>query len=73
MTGSGLAIFLNLSGFLIVIGGTFAATLIKFPISGVFVAFFVGIRAVFINERESPGEIIELMMRLVWKFDAGTI
>ena len=65
MTGSGFGIFLNLPGFLIVIGGTFAATLIKFPISGVFVAFFVGVRAAFVNERESPAEIIELTMRLV--------
>ncbi len=65
MTGSGFSIFLNLPGFLIVLGGTFAATLIKFPISGVFVAFFVGIKAAFINERESPAEIIELTMRLV--------
>lgn len=65
MTGSGFTIFLNLPGFLIVLGGTFAATLIKFPISGVFVAFFVGIRAAFVNERESPTEIIELTMRLV--------
>ncbi len=65
MTGSGFGIFLNLPGFLIVLGGTFAATLIKFPISGVFVAFFVGTRAAFVNEKESPAEIIELTMRLV--------
>lgn len=65
MTGSSLDIFLNLPGFLIVIGGTFAATLIKFPISGVFVAFFVGIKVAFINEKESPREIIDLTMRLV--------
>jgi chemotaxis protein MotA len=65
MTGSELTIFLNLPGFLIVIGGTFAATLIKFPISGVFVAFFVGIKAAFVNENESPREIIDLTMRLV--------
>ena len=44
MTGSELSIFLNLLGYLIVCGCTFAATMIKFPISGVFVAFFVGIR-----------------------------
>ena len=30
-----------------------------------FVAFFVGIRAAFVNERESPHEIINLTMRLV--------
>ncbi len=65
MTGSDLTIFLNLPGFLIVVGGTFAATLIKFPISGVFVAFFVGVKAAFVNEAESPREIIDLTMRLV--------
>lgn len=55
MTGSDLLIFLNLPGFLIVCGGTFAATLIKFPLSGVFIAFFVGAKAAFVNEKESPG------------------
>ena len=65
MTGSDLWIFLNLPGFLIVLGGTFAATLIKFPIAGVFVAFFVGIKAAFVNENETPREIIDLTMRLV--------
>ncbi len=65
MTGSDLWIFLNLPGLLIVLGGTFAATLIKFPISGVFVAFFVGIKAAFVNEHESPREIINLTLRLV--------
>jgi chemotaxis protein MotA len=65
MTGSDLWIFLNLPGFLIVLGGTFAATLIKFPISGVFVAFFVGMKAAFVNENETPREIIDLTMRLV--------
>ena len=65
MTGSDMSIFLNLPGFLIICGGTFAATLIKFPISGVFVAFFVGTKAAFINEKESPREIVDLTMRLV--------
>ena len=32
-TGSDLSIFVNLPGFMIVIGGTFAATLIKFPVA----------------------------------------
>lgn len=56
MTGSELSIFLNLPGYLIVCGCIFAATMIKFPILGVFVAFFVGIRATFVNERESPAK-----------------
>ena len=65
MTGSELSIFLNLPGFLIVVGGTFAATLIKFPIAGVFVAFFVGIKAAFVNEKASSRGIFDLTMRLV--------
>lgn len=65
MTGSDLWIFLNLPSILIVLGGTFAATLIKFPISGVFVAFFVGMKAAFVNEKESPRELIDMTMRLV--------
>ena len=52
LTGSDLWIFLNLPGFLIVIGGTFAATLIKFPLSGMFVAFTVGVKAAFVNEHD---------------------
>ena len=43
LTGSELWIFLNVPGFLIVIGGTFAATLIKFPITTVFSAFKLGV------------------------------
>ena len=42
-SGSDFSIFLNWPGFLIVMGGTFAATMIKFPISGVFVSMPVGV------------------------------
>jgi chemotaxis protein MotA len=64
LTGSDLWIFLNLPGFLIVIGGTFAATLIKFPLSGMFVAFTVGVKAAFVNEHDNPRELIDLSIRL---------
>lgn len=64
LTGSDLWIFLNLPGFLIVVGGTFAATLIKFPLSGMFVAFTVGIKAAFVNEHDNPRELIDLAIRL---------
>ncbi len=64
LTGSDLWIFLNLPGFLLVIGGTFAATLIKFPLSGMFVAFTVGIKAAFVNEHDNPRELIDLSIRL---------
>ena len=64
LTGSDLYIFLNLPGFLIVIGGTFAATLVKFPLSGMFIAFTAGIKAAFVNEHDNPRELIDLAIRL---------
>nr|MBC8158122.1 MotA/TolQ/ExbB proton channel family protein [Alphaproteobacteria bacterium] len=64
MTGSDLSIFLNLPGILIVLGGTFAATLIKFPLYNVFVAFTVGIRAAFVNEIDDPRQLINQAIRL---------
>ena len=64
MTGSDLNIFLNLPGFLIVFGGTFAATMIKFPLSGVFISLPVGIKAAFTNERDKPRDYIKLAIRL---------
>ncbi|MCW8914931.1 MAG: MotA/TolQ/ExbB proton channel family protein [Magnetovibrio sp.] len=57
-TGSNLSIFLNLPGFLIVMGGTFAATMVKFPINGVFIAMPVGFKAAFVNEKETPRDFI---------------
>ena len=42
ITESDLRIFINIPGLLIVLGGTFAATLIKFPLGGVFIAMPVG-------------------------------
>jgi len=42
------------SGFLIVVGLTIAATMIKFPLSGILIAFPVGLKAAFTNEKESP-------------------
>ncbi len=64
MSGSELWIFLNLPGFLIVIGGTFAATLIKFSISSVFTAFKLGIRSAFISAYENPRALIDTSIDL---------
>ena len=60
LTGSDITIFLNLPGILIVLGGTFAATMIKFPLSGVFVSMPVGFKAAFTNEKERPRDFIKL-------------
>lgn len=56
---SDLLIFINIPGFLIVVGGTFAAMLVKFPISGVFVAMPVGFKAAFMNEKDTPRDYIK--------------
>ncbi|MCG8510369.1 MAG: MotA/TolQ/ExbB proton channel family protein, partial [Rhodospirillales bacterium] len=64
MTGSDLGIFLNIPGILIVIGGTFAATLIKFPLSTVWTAFTVGLRAVFVSETDDPRALIDQAIKL---------
>ena len=64
LTGSELHIFLNLSGFLIVVGGTFAATLVKFPMKIVFTAFATGVKAAFVNEKEDVKTLIEISVDL---------
>ena len=64
LTGSDIIIFFNVPGLLIVFGGTFAATLIKFPLTGVFVAMPVGFRAAFSNEKESPRNFIDQAVKL---------
>ncbi len=72
LAGSDFWVFLNLPGFLIVIGGTFAATLVKFPITTVFVAFKVGVKAAFQNGDNDARAIIDQAMefcRLVRKSD----
>ena len=57
-TGSDLRIFINVPGLLIVLGWTFAATLIKFPLRGVFIAMPVGFAAAFTSDRERPRDYI---------------
>ena len=51
MVGSDLWIFLNLPGFMIVVGGTFAATLIKFPLTTCMSVFIDGIKAAFVDRK----------------------
>jgi len=64
-SGSNFSIFINLPGFMIVVGGTFAATMIKFPITGVFVAMPVGLKAAFSNDKEQASDIVELAVKIV--------
>ncbi|MEE8393404.1 MAG: MotA/TolQ/ExbB proton channel family protein [Rhodospirillales bacterium] len=64
LTGSDIWIFYNLPGLLIVFGGTFAATMIKFPLSGVFISMPVGFKAAFTNEKEKPRDFIEQSIKM---------
>ncbi len=71
LVGSDMWIFLNLPGFLIVVGGTFAATLIKFPIKTVFTAFRVGLHAAFVGDTDNPRDLIDLAIDLAKKSRKG--
>lgn len=64
LTGSDFTIFVNLPGLLIVFGGTFAATMIKFPLAGFFISMPVGFKAAFTNEKDSPRDYIEQAIKL---------
>ncbi len=65
LTESSIDIFINVPGFLIVFGGTFAATLIKFPLSGVFVSLPLGLKMAFSYEKDRPRDYIEQAVALV--------
>ena len=64
-SGSDFSIFINLPGFAIVVGGTFAATMVKFPISGVFVSMPIGLKAAFSNDNQRSADLINTAIRLV--------
>lgn len=56
--------FVNLPGVLIVVGGTLAATFIKFPARDCLTAFRTGMRAAFFDRQQKPGELIVEANRL---------
>jgi chemotaxis protein MotA len=64
LTGSDFWIFLSLSDFLIVGSGTLPATMIKFPMSGILIAFPVGLKAAFTNEKDSPHDYFRDAIKL---------
>ncbi len=61
--GQLLSAFFNFQGLLVVLGGTFAATLINYPLSQMG-CFFRGIGKVFASEPESENEAIEQIVYL---------
>lgn len=64
LTGSDIMIFFNIPGLLIVFGGTFAATMVRFPLTGVFISIPVGMRAAFTNDKEKPRDYINIAVAL---------
>ena len=64
LIGSGLDLFLNLPGFLIVVGGTLAATFVKFPLKNVFSALKIGATTALKNVYEDPRGLIDKALEL---------
>jgi chemotaxis protein MotA len=61
LQGGDLATFINLPGLLIVVGGTFAASFVKFSVKDVINSFQVVMKT-FIIKMEPPEEVIEKMI-----------
>lgn len=58
LLGPNALIFLNIPGLLMVLGGTFGATLMKFPITHMFGAFKVALKA-FFYKNDKPTDLIQ--------------
>lgn len=61
---SSFSIYLDLPGFAIVAGGTLAATLLKFPLMGVFRALPLGLKTAFTNDNNEPRALIDQAVKL---------
>lgn len=57
--GGNMAAFMNLPSVLIVIGGGFAATVIRFPLSGIGSALVLGGKLAFTHKKLDPRDLIE--------------
>ncbi len=63
LMGGEMGMFVNAPGLMIVVAGTFAVVLVKFPVSNMLGAFGVALKA-FIYKTQQPSEIIEQSMEL---------
>ena len=57
--GGAVSVFFNAPSFLIVIGGSISATVLRFPIGQVLVAFKTGTRIAFFDHARAPRELLE--------------
>ncbi len=64
LDGAALDTFINLPGVMIVLGGTLAAVLIKFPLKTSLRAWKNGLAAAFFDRHESSPELIQLTKKL---------
>lgn len=59
LLGGNITQFIDLPSILIVLGGGFAATLVRFPLAGIGSAFIVGSKAAFTHKKVNPRDLIE--------------
>ena len=64
LLGGNISQFIDLPSVLIVIGGGFAATLIRFPLSEIGHALVLGGKAAFIHKKVAPGDLVEEIANL---------
>lgn len=62
--GGEAALFFNIPGILIVLGGTLAATLIKFRLSDMIASFGIGMRTAFKEVTSDPSEIYNEVLKM---------
>ena len=62
--GGGIGLFINIPGLLIVLGGTLAATLIKFRLVDMISAFALGLRAAFRDVASDPNKIYDDVLEM---------
>jgi chemotaxis protein MotA len=63
LIGGSASTFVNMPGLIIVLGGTFAATLMRFPLSHMLGAFGIALKA-FVHKAERPSELVEQSLHL---------
>ena len=59
LSDSNVSVFINIPGIMIVLGGTIAATLIKFPVGDCLRAIGLAIRKAFWQEADRPADLIQ--------------
>ena len=67
LSGGDVGTFVNVPSMLIVIGGGFAATVIRFPLKNVFQALALGGKIAFTHKQDDPREMIDRIAELADK------